>query len=78
MWKRLATSFTESLPDDHRTNCPLFWTGHTLTIQVRLDIENNAYLPHAERDCGEIGRLSAHGQAALRKFARHVRQMALG
>jgi hypothetical protein len=49
-----------------------------MTIQERLDIEENAYLPHAECDCGEIGTLCTHGQAAFRKFARHVRAMAQG
>jgi hypothetical protein len=47
-----------------------FWTGHTLTIHERHYIEENVYLPHAARDYCGLGTLSAHGEAALRKFAR--------
>jgi hypothetical protein len=54
------------------------WTDLTLTIQERHSIEENAYLPHPERDYGRIGTLSAHGQAALRKFARYSREMSQG
>jgi hypothetical protein len=56
----------------------VFWTGHTLTIRERHYIEENAYLPHAERDYGRIGTLSAHVQAALRKFARYSGEMGQG
>jgi hypothetical protein len=55
-----------------------FWTGHTLAIQERHYIEENAYLPHAGRDYGRIGTLSAHGQAALAKFARYAGEMGQG
>jgi hypothetical protein len=48
----------------------------TLTIQERRSIENNAYLPHAERDSGRFGTLSGNVQAALRKFARYAGEMA--
>jgi hypothetical protein len=44
---------------------PLFRTGRILTIQERLDIEENAYLLHRGRDCDEIGTLCTHGQAAV-------------
>jgi len=49
-----------------------------LTVQKRHYIEENAYLPHAGHVYGEIGTLSAHGQAALRKFARHVGELGQG
>jgi integrase len=39
-----------------------FWTGHTLTVQERHYIEENAYLPQAERDYGELSVLSSHGK----------------
>ena len=47
-----------------------FWTGHTLTVQERHYIEENAYLPQQERDYGEFAVLSDHGKLALAKFAR--------
>ena len=59
-------------------NVVAFWTGHTLTVQERHYIEENAYLPHSERDYGQFGILSAHGQAALRQFAHHVGEMGQG
>jgi hypothetical protein len=49
-----------------------------LTIQERHYIEDKAYLPHAERDSGRFGTLSARGQAAPRPFARHAGEMGRG
>jgi integrase len=55
-----------------------FWTGHTLTIQERHYIEETAYLPHAVQDYEGFGKLSTHGEAALRKFARFSGEMGQG
>jgi hypothetical protein len=49
-----------------------------LTIQERHHIEENAHLPHAERDYGGFGTLSPHGQAALKQFARYTGEMEQG
>jgi hypothetical protein len=49
-----------------------------LTIQGRHSIAQNAHLPHAERDYGRFGILSAHGQAALTQFARYAGEMGQG
>jgi hypothetical protein len=55
-----------------------FWTGRSLTIKERQDIEEDAHLPHAERGYGWFGTPSAHGRAALPKFARSALEMAYG
>ncbi|MGO9471368.1 MAG: hypothetical protein ACLQIB_12635 [Isosphaeraceae bacterium] len=47
-----------------------------MTIQERHCIEENIGLPQAERDYAGFRTPSAHGQAALRKLARHAREMA--
>jgi hypothetical protein len=49
-----------------------------LTIQERLDIEDNAYRPHRDCDCGEIGRLSAHNQEVDPFFNLDVNQFPTG
>ncbi len=70
-------SITQLIQAESPPHVIAFWTGNTLTIQERHYhyIEENAYLPHAERDYGGFGTLSAQGEA-LRKFARYSGEMA--
>lgn len=44
------------------------WTGHTLSMQERHYMEEDAYLPGPERDYAEMAPLSDHGVAALEKL----------
>jgi hypothetical protein len=48
LWKRFATTFSESLPDDHGAIRSLFCAGHLLTIQKPHRIVENAAQPFEE------------------------------